>query len=148
MESFRETVKVVNAVVNYGGRVYFYYVVFILQRGFYINLEIVYFRASFFSVRNFLEYGKSAVLFKDQVKEGAVYRLLNVSGSAGAASGGSGFTRAFGIREIRFRCLRGLFVGFRRCFICQSFVLLVVGGRWLLSILFRGLFEELKEMRV
>lgn len=147
MEPPRETAKVANAAVNHGGRVHSLYVAPILQRGPHTNLETVHSRASFSSARNSPEHGKSAALPKDQAKEGAAHRLLNVSGPAGAALGGPGSTRAPGTRETCPRCLRGSLVGPRRCVTCQSLALLAVGGRWLLPTLLRGLSEELKEMR-
>ncbi|XP_070436792.1 cation channel sperm-associated targeting subunit tau isoform X32 [Equus przewalskii] len=78
MEPPRETAKVANAAVNHGGRVHSHYVAPILQRGPHTNLETVHSRASFSSARNSPEHGKSAALPKDQAKEGAAHRLLNM----------------------------------------------------------------------
>ncbi|XP_058405584.1 cation channel sperm-associated targeting subunit tau [Diceros bicornis minor] len=81
MELPRDTAKVSNAADNHSGRVHTLYTAPVLQRGPRTNLEAMHSRASLFSSgRNFQErdHGKTTYLPKDQAKEGAGHRLLNM----------------------------------------------------------------------
>lgn len=92
MESPQELRRGSNTADNRGGRVHSLYTAPILQRSPPTNLENMHSRTSGFSAVRYTQdqnktmNGLDQNMPKDQNKEGAGYRLLNVSGARPAAS--------------------------------------------------------------
>nr|XP_054361859.1 cation channel sperm-associated targeting subunit tau [Mirounga angustirostris] len=79
MEPPQELLKGSNTADNRGGQVRSLYTAPILQKSPNVNLEIMHSRASeFSSARKFQDHNKTMYLPKDENKEGAGYRLLNM----------------------------------------------------------------------